>query len=121
LVVDWSNVLVLEDKDILHVDATIITGILILLTLSNVGGVTAAAPGLAAVIAGTTVPLFGVSSILILLSRVYAGRPLGDKIFGLGAVVPTASGIAWLIIILVWFFYISRFAPSLFNELRLVR
>lgn len=115
------NALAIEEKDILQVDATIITGILILLTLSNVGGVNAAASGLAALIAGTTVPLFGVSIILILLPRVSARRPLGNKIFGLSAVLLTTSGIAWLIIILVWFFYISRFAPSLFNELRLVR
>jgi hypothetical protein len=58
--------LTLGDKDILQVDATIIVGILILLTLSNIAGDTSKVKSLVGYVAYSIAP-FGISAILIIV------------------------------------------------------
>ena len=113
----------LEDKDILQVDATIITGILILLTISNVAGITRAAQLLAAFVS-SVIPVFSASAILVLVSRINADRPsAAGKIPAPGFSMFTASmvvmvvGFVALTSIIMLFFYVSYVTPDLLEKL----
>jgi hypothetical protein len=90
----------LEDKDILQVNATLITGILILLTLTKIGGVTDSVQQLAGWAVYAILP-FAFSAVLILLSYSYSianAIPL--------SALSTTIGFAFLSLILIWYFLV---------------
>jgi hypothetical protein len=70
---------VLKDKDILQVDATIIIGVLVLLTLSNIAGNTTDIQFLVVLVAYALIILFGISAIVVIYLNLIGHGP-SDKI-----------------------------------------
>jgi hypothetical protein len=98
---------VLEDKDIIQVDATVIVGVLILLTLTNITGYAKQA----SVIAVSTIVIiipFGLSAVLIVAGNLITS--FRNKSMGLG-LASMAGGFMYLITILM-FFIPSIYPPT---------
>ena len=69
----------LKDKDVLQVDATIIIGVLILLTFSNIAGNTADIQFLVVLVAYALIIPFGISTIVVIYLNLVGHGPR-DKI-----------------------------------------
>ena len=71
----FNLIMVLEEREIIQVDSTVIAGALILLTLANIAGDTSHIKNLIGLIAFTILP-FGISAVLILcLGLLPTGSP----------------------------------------------
>jgi hypothetical protein len=113
------NALELDGKDLLQIDATIITGILILLTLSNLAGSTGAARNIAALVAVTILPFAVSATSILFINQPYfieglagEGRRLITRRFG---IYLTMFGFGLLVCIIMAFFCISYLHPDMFG------
>ena len=98
---------VLKDKDILQVDATIIIGVLILLTFSNIAGNTADIQFLVVLVTYALIVPFGISAIVVIYLNLVGQGPR-DKIIRFSLFCMT-DGFLNLILIFSVFFFLTCF------------